>query len=111
MQVEESREPRVVELSNGAERATGVQPRAVRSECVVAPAEAPRARAIDTAKEPPAKASAAELGSSVVEAAPESTEVVVERSTEVEPESAEDAPAPAVNRRARGRAKTGTART
>ena len=36
MQVEESREPRVVELSNGAERATGVQPRAVRAE-----AEAP----------------------------------------------------------------------
>jgi membrane fusion protein (multidrug efflux system) len=53
MQVEESREPRVVELSNGAERATGVQPRAVRAEGAVAPAEAPRARAIDTAKEPP----------------------------------------------------------
>ena len=53
MQVEESREPRVVELSNGAERATGVQPRAVRSEVAVAPAEAPRPRAIDTAKEPP----------------------------------------------------------
>jgi hypothetical protein len=62
-------------------------------------------------KEPPAKASAVEPESTAVDAAPESSEVVVQRSTEVEPESAEDAPAPAVNRRARGRAKTGTART
>ncbi|HVY30340.1 MAG TPA: hypothetical protein VHB79_27470 [Polyangiaceae bacterium] len=46
---------------------------------------------------------------SASEPAPESSEVAVVRETEAEPEEAEAAPV--VTRRARGRAKTGTART
>lgn len=65
-------------------------------------------------KDTPAKPPVDQVEESSVEAAPldappESAELVVERSTEIEA-PAEEA-VPAVSRRARGRAKTGTART